>query len=84
MVDEQGQDAREKGMGYSAQYLSDDEWMKLHAAYKAYGNGPGFWQVYQELQVVAQKRTGDSCIKVANEMARIGERLGVTAQAIFV
>lgn len=39
MVREQGQDAREIEMGYSAQYLSNDEWMKLHAAYKAHGNG---------------------------------------------
>jgi len=30
-------------MGYSAQYLTNDEWMELHVAYKAHGSGPEFW-----------------------------------------
>jgi len=71
-------------MGYSAQYLTDDEWMELHVAYKAHGSGPEFWQVYQDLQATAKLRTGDSCIKVANEMARIATRLGATGRPIFV
>ncbi|WP_313251136.1 hypothetical protein [Stenotrophomonas sp.] len=71
-------------MGYSAQYLTDEEWMTLHAAYKAHGSGPEFWQVYQELQLAAQQRTGDSCIKVANEMARVAQRMGLTEHALFV
>jgi len=71
-------------MGYSAQYLTNDEWMELHAAYKAYGSGPEFWQVYQALQLAAKKRTGDSCVKVANEMAKIAQRIGVTQEALFV
>ncbi|PZU29887.1 MAG: hypothetical protein DI584_01500 [Stenotrophomonas sp.] len=84
MVKTQGQVARENVMGYSAQYLSNEEWMKLHAAYKAHGSGSGFWQVYQELQITAQRRTGDPCVKVANEMARMAAKLGATAKAIFV
>jgi len=71
-------------MGYSAQYLTNDEWMKLHAAYKAHGSGPDFWGVYQELQTQAMRRTGDSHIKVANEMARLAAKLGATRKAIFV
>ncbi len=71
-------------MGYSAQYLTNNEWMELHAAYKAHGSGPEFWQVYQDLQAAAKLRTGDSCIKVANEMARIAARLGATGRPIFV
>jgi len=71
-------------MGYSAQYLTDEEWMRLHAAYKAHGSGPEFWQVYQELQATARSRTGDSRIKVANEMARVAQRMGVTDRALFV
>jgi len=71
-------------MGYSAQYLTDEEWLKLHATYKAHGSGPEFWQVYQDLQAAAKERTGDSCTKVANEMARIAQRLGVTSRAIYV
>ena len=71
-------------MGYSAQYLSNEEWMKLNAAYKAHGSGPEFWQAYQDLQATAMERTGDSCIKVANEMARIAQRLGVTSRALYV
>lgn len=84
MVGEQGQDAREIEMGYSARYLSNEEWLKLHAAYKTHGNGPGFWQVYQEMQTTAQERTGDPCVKVANEMARMAAKLGATGKAIFV
>lgn len=71
-------------MGYSAQYLTDDEWMSLHDAYLENGCGPVFWQVYQELQSTALKRTGDSCVKVANEMARIAEKMGATRNALFV
>ncbi len=71
-------------MGYSAQYLTDEEWMRLHAAYKAHGSGPEFWQVYQELQATARSRTGDSRIKVANEMARVAQRMGATDRALFV
>ncbi|TDB28391.1 hypothetical protein ATCM_12385 [Stenotrophomonas sp. ATCM1_4] len=71
-------------MGYSGQYLTDEEWMTLNAAYKAHGSGPEFWQVYQELQVIARSRTGDSRIKVANEMARVAQRMGVTDRALFV
>jgi len=71
-------------MGYSAQYLTHDEWTSLHAAYVQHGSGPCFWQVYQELQSTARKRTGDSRIKVANEMARIAEKMGVTRSALFV
>lgn len=71
-------------MGYSAQYLTDEEWMRLHAAYKAHGSGPEFWQIYQELQATARSRTGDSRIKVANEMARVAQRMGVTDRALFV
>lgn len=71
-------------MGYSAQYLTNDEWMKLQAAYRAHGNGPEFWQTYFELQVRAKQRTGDGGVKVANEMARIAERMGATSKALFV
>jgi len=71
-------------MGYSAEYLSNHEWMQLHAAYKAHGNGPGFWEVYQQLQLAASTRTGDSAIKVANEMARLAAHIGATSKALFV
>lgn len=71
-------------MGYTAQYLSNEEWLELHAAYKAHGSGPEFWQVYQELQAAAKKRTGDPCVTVANEMAKVAQRLGVTKQAVLI
>lgn len=71
-------------MGYSAQYLTDGEWEELHKAFQMHGNGPAFWEVYQRLHTVAQKRTGDSCIRVANEMARVAQKIGVTREALFV
>ncbi len=71
-------------MGYSAQYLTNDEWMKLHAAYKAHGSGPEFWEMYQELMLAAAARTGDPHIRVANEMARVAAGMGVTEKALFV
>ncbi|TDB29516.1 hypothetical protein ATCM_18795 [Stenotrophomonas sp. ATCM1_4] len=71
-------------MGYSAQYLTDEEWMRLHAAYKAHGSGPEFWQTYQALMFTVSDRTGDPRIKVANEMARLAAGMGVTEKALFV
>jgi len=84
MVASQGTDAVEGVMGYSAQYLTNDEWMMLHAAYKAHGSGPEFWKVYQQLQAAAKRRTGDSCVIVANEMAKVAQRLGATPEALLV
>lgn len=71
-------------MGYSAQYLTEKEWAELHAAYQMHGSGPGFWEIYQTLHAVAKKRTGDSCIRVANEMAMVAQKIGVTREALFV
>lgn len=71
-------------MGYSAEYLTDDEWTRLQRAYVSHGRGPEFWQVYQELQLAATKRAGDSGIRAANEMARFAEALGATEGAVFV
>lgn len=71
-------------MGYSAQYLTNEEWMELHAAYVAYGSGPAFWQVYQELQQAAIARHGTASHQVVNEFARMAERLGAIREAILV
>jgi len=71
-------------MGYSAQYLTNDERMELHAAYVAHGNGPGFWQVYQDLLQVASARNGGAQLGVVNELARIAERMGATPKAILL
>ncbi len=71
-------------MGYSAQYLTDSEWSELHTAYQRYGSGHEFWEIYQTLHAVAKKRTGDTCIRVANEMAKVAQKIGVTREALFV
>jgi len=71
-------------MGYSAQYLTNDEWMELHAAYVAHGNGPGFWQVYQDLLQTASARNGVALLSVVNEMARAAERIGAISRAIIL
>jgi len=71
-------------MGYSAQYLTDDEWMELHAAYIAHGNGPGFWQVYQNLLQAAADRNAGAQVRVVNELARVAERMGATPKAILL
>ncbi len=71
-------------MKYGARYLTDEEWTELHAMYVRHGNGPEFWDIYQTLLYSARRRTGDSRIKVANEFARVAERLGATHRAMFV
>mgnify|MGYP007112219639 CR=1 FL=1 len=71
-------------MGYSAQYLTNEEWMQLHAAYVAHGSGPEFWQVYQELQQAAIARHGEARIRIVNEFARTAERMGAIRKAILV
>lgn len=71
-------------MGYSAQYLTNDEWMELHAAYVAHANGAGFWQVYQDLLQGALSRNGGAQIRVVNELARVAERMGATPKAILL
>ncbi len=71
-------------MGYSAQYLTNDEWMELHAAYVAHSNGPGFWQVYQYLLQAASARNEGAQLRVVNELARIAERMGATPKAILL
>jgi len=71
-------------MGYSAQYLTNEEWLELQAAYVAYGNGPGFWQVYQELLQAASDRNGRAQVRVVNELARIAEHMGATPKAILL
>lgn len=71
-------------MGCSAQYLSNDEWMQLHAAYVAHRSGPGFWEVYQELLQAASARNGGAKIRVVNELARLAEEMGATSKAILL
>jgi hypothetical protein len=71
-------------MGCSAEYLTEEEWMRLQQAHRSHGRGVEFWQVYQELQLVTTARAGDSQICAANEMARIAERIGATEEALLV
>lgn len=71
-------------MGYSTPYLSADELAQLQEAFKAYGNKFGFWQVYQQVTRAVSERTGDSGTKVANEMAKAAQAMGVTVKAIYI
>jgi len=71
-------------MGSSAQYLANEEWTELRAAYAAHGSGPEFWQVYQELQQAAVARHGEARIHIVNELARAAEHMGAIHQAILV
>lgn len=71
-------------MNYSAQYLTDNERQALQTAYTQHGRDANFWQVYQQLERIARERTGDSRVKVANEMARAAAGLGATSHPLFV
>ncbi|WP_313213341.1 hypothetical protein [Stenotrophomonas acidaminiphila] len=71
-------------MGYSAEYLTNEEWLQLQAAYRLHGNGPGFWQVYQDLLQAAAARNTRTALGVANELARIAERMGATQKAVLL
>ncbi len=71
-------------MGYSAEFLTNEEWLQLQAAYRLHGNGPGFWQVYQDLLHAACARNTKTVFGVANELASIAERMGATQRAVLL
>jgi len=71
-------------MGYSAEYLTNEEWLQLQAAYRLHGNGPGFWQVYQKLLHTASQRDAGAKVDVVNEFAGVAERMGVLPRAILL
>lgn len=67
-------------MGYSAQHLSDDEWMELQVAYRLHGSSAGFWDTYQRILARAVQRTGRDS-EAANALALAAERLGAVPEA---
>ncbi len=69
-------------MGFDAQMLPDEQWMRLQATYKRHGSGPEFWETYRDI-VEAAAHHGDGAA-VANELARFARQLGVTETALFV
>ncbi|MGE8280893.1 MAG: hypothetical protein ACN6O2_10700 [Stenotrophomonas sp.] len=69
-------------MGFSAQVLTNEQWMRLHAAYRRHGSGPEFWETYREILDIAAN-SGDG-IAAANELAKLAVQLGVTETALFV
>lgn len=69
-------------MGFSAEILDNEQWMRLHAAYKTHGSGPEFWETYRDILDTA--RNGGNGIAAANELAKLAEQLGVTETALFV
>jgi hypothetical protein len=71
-------------MRYSAEYLTNEEWLQLQAAYRLHRNGPGFWQVYQAVLQSAARRNSYTTLGVVNELASIAERMGATGKAIFL
>jgi len=83
-VRQQGQQTPGTAMEYNVHYLTNAEWKDLRAAYLAHGNDPPFWDAYQALLHSARRRTGDSQVKVANELARVAVQLGATRKALFV
>ncbi|WHL17619.1 hypothetical protein [Stenotrophomonas acidaminiphila] len=71
-------------MNYGVQYLTDSERKALQVAYNEHGRDAYFWQTYKDLEEVARARTGDSRIKVANEMARAAAKIGANERPLYL
>lgn len=69
-------------MEYSAQTISTEQWMRLHASHEQHGSGPEFWEAYRDI-LDAVSLHGDGAA-AANELARLAVQLGVTETGLFV